>query len=275
MQIINIESETDERIKHYRRLHFTPKLHTDEGLFVAEGSKTVRKLLRSSVKAISILTIETYLTEIITLIDMYNKSVETIYIAEKRVLDEVAGFKLHEGLLALGITPTNCELDDAFDKDSDCIVFLNGIVNSENVGSIVRNALAFGARTVIYDNKTSRPYLRRAVRVSLGSCFFIDFYKTNSAIEDLLILKKNGYEIIAIELSNVSLSLYKYTPKKKLCFIFGSESNGIDAEILNISDRVLHVPMNAEADSLNVAATSAIVLSKMYQINNYEFYTNK
>jgi len=262
MQICRIQNIDDEMIRHYRRLHYTPKLHTDENLFIAEGSKTVNKLIRSKVDTISIFTVEKYLFDLQNELNIQNKIVETIYVADKEIMDEAAGFKLHEGLMAIGKVPSYSKIDEI----SENVVVLNGIVNSENVGSIVRNALAFGIGTVMFDTKTSSPYLRRAVRVSLGSCFFLDFYKSQDLITDLAYLKNIGYRIVSIELGDKSTSIYDVEVQSRKCFIFGAESQGIYKEILDISDEILFVPINACVDSLNVAATSAVVLSNFNKL---------
>ena len=80
-------------------------------------------------------------------------------------MNKIVGFKLHSGVMAIGKQPVDVNLSEL----ESPVVVMNGIINSENVGSIIRNCAAFGFESIITDKQTSSPYLRRAVRVSMGA----------------------------------------------------------------------------------------------------------
>lgn len=254
--IIKIENPNDERIGLYRNLNFTPKLHTIENVCIAEGIKSVRKMIRSNVDLLSIFSAEKYHTEIDALLSENLKYQTQLFSASPEMMSAIAGFKLHEPVMAIGRIPDFSKLDELGGK----ICVLNGIVNSENVGSIVRNALAFGVDSIIFDLKTSSPYLRRAVRVSMGSVFFVKVHCSADLAADLIKLKEQDYQLVSAEISEESIPINEFAPKSKVCYIFGTESQGVDKELLNISDVIVEIPINKQADSLNVAASSAIVL---------------
>ncbi len=256
-----INSSEDADIALYKNLHFTPVSHIETNVCIAEGSKTVRKLLKSEIAIKSILCTEKYIDELQFYGDRLSEA--KVLIAPKLLIDEIAGFKLHEGIMAIGAIPDGTPLE-LLGKQ---ILALHGIVNSENVGAIVRNAAAFGFDSIIYDSKTSSPYLRRAVRASMGSIFFEKVYKSVDILNDLSKLKANGYQIVSIELSDGAIDINKANISDKVCFIFGAESNGISKEILELSDIIAKIPINKQADSLNVAACSAIVLNQYRAAN--------
>lgn len=66
---------------------------------------------------------------------------------------------------------------------------MNNIINSDNVGGIIRNAVGFGFTSILADNATSCPYLRRAVRVSMGYISKANISIQNNLVDTLITLK--------------------------------------------------------------------------------------
>ena len=78
------------------------------------------------------------------------------------------------------------------------IVALNGLSDPENVGGIVRTCRAFGVRSLLVDKQSCDPYLRRAVRVSMGAIFDMNVCiveKLDTALGKL----SNRFSLVAVE----------------------------------------------------------------------------
>ena len=75
-------------------------------------------------------------------------------------------------------------------------------------------------------------------------------------------LKKKGVKIISIEQADKSLKIEKFNPKSdsKYAFIFGNEVDGVDDDIINVSDQVVEIPQVGTKHSLNVSVAAGIVL---------------
>lgn len=265
IEITNIE---DSRIQLYRGLRSTPDSHTRQKVFVAEGEKVFQKLLESNLSIKSMFAMAEYYEKYANYIVNRVPGINEMFIADKNLMNEIVGFRLHEGIMAIADIPPNYPLSAM----TYPIVALNGIVNSENVGAIIRNCAAFGCHSVIFDSKTSNPYLRRAVRVSMGTVFNIHIHETNMLIESLLSLKANyNGLIIASEIHNNSIDIndlkIKSNHKNNQIIIFGSEGKGIDNNILNISDIIVSIPISPAVPSLNVAASSAIMLYELRKLS--------
>ena len=180
-------------------------------------------------------------------------------------MNEIVGFKLHAGILALAKEPDEAGFADFGNN----IVVLNALADPENVGAIVRNAAAFRINSIIYDNKSCSPYLRRAVRVSLGNIFNCRHRRSDDLKNDLLYLRSEfGYLLIAAEITNTSVSLDSFKFPAKYAVIFGSEGYGVSPEILKICDYIVHIPINLQCDSINVAASSAVFFHSMLSQQN-------
>ena len=255
--LILIDSPDDPQIIQYHSMRDNIIDKNGSNLFVAEGDKVVEKLLKSDLIIHSLLARKSFYDEFSQLIA--NKKDVLHYYAEEEILQSIIGFRMHTGVMAIAEKPDNCNIDDL----SEQIICLNSIVDSENVGSIIRNATAFGFDSIIFDNSTSSPYLRRAVRVSMGSVFGHNIFKSVNLENDLLFLKSQDYTIISAEISESSESLFNFKFPEKFVLIFGNEAQGIDSKILSISDAILHIPISQQIESLNVASTSAIFMAKV------------
>lgn len=246
-------------IIYYKSLRFTPKLHTDNKLFIAEGEKVVRRLLESRLQIESILLTKEYFDKYEDLITDRIADSEKVYLAEKQLMEQIVGFNIHTGIMAMAEIPDETEPL----KMKAPIVALNGIVNSENTGSIVRNSVAFGFNSLILCEKSASPWLRRAVRVSMGNIFDMQFYHSEELKNTLIELKKSDYNIFAAELTSKAESFRETDYPDKSLIIFGAEGPGIDYDILELADKQIMIPVNPQVNSLNVASSSALILEQV------------
>lgn len=250
----------DSRIEDYRALRFTPAGHTENKIFVAEGEKLIQKILESDLEIISIFGCKKYLDKYFPIIE--NKVEKSkVYISEKDLVNRIAGYKLHQGIMAIASQPVNADLNML----SDRIVILNRLINAENIGAIIRNAAAFGFDSLICDEYTCHPYMRRSVRVSMGSIFYEKIRISESIINDIEYLRDRQYKIIAAETGENAQSLYTIGQYDKIALVLGSENNGIDQELLNMSDIICQIPISTVIESINVAASGAIIMSYFNQ----------
>jgi len=75
--------------------------------------------------------------------------------------------------------------------------------------------------------------------------------------------KKNGYQIIALEITKKSIQLKKLKIKGKVCLIVGNEVSGVAEDAISASDVVTHIPMKGIKNSLNVTNAFAIAAYKL------------
>lgn len=256
--MLTINDINDERISLYRSLRRTPASHTSQKVFVAEGDIAVKKLIQSDLHINSIFCTTEHYEKIKVLIKERVKP-ENQYIGSKELMDQIVGFRLHKGIMAIARQPKNKELSEL----SPPIVMLNGIINSENVGAIVRNCVAFGIRSLIVDKQTSSPYLRRAVRCSMAAVYFMDIHFADDILSSIDQLKAQNFSILAAENADGAIPLSDYDFPDKYALIFGSEGNGIDQKILSLADRIIKIPISENIASINVAACSAVFFYKM------------
>ena len=218
--MINILDPNDPRIAEFisirdHVLHFN-------NLIIAESEKLYLQLKVSGKRIHKILATPAF-------IERHNLSGDNIFSAEKNVIEAVAGFKIHFEVLTLAEKPIDSKLDTLCDK----IILLNGLSSPENVGSIVRSSAAFGIKSIITDEKSCSPYLRRCIRVSMGNIFAMKTYHAINLRDDLKKLKDLGYIILTTANISGSVDLATFEFPNKCVVIIGSEGHGVDQDILN------------------------------------------
>ena len=230
------------------------------GNFYAEGEQVVFRLLQSELSIVSMLLTENHLERWKPLIELRRQKETTIWIAQKKWMEENSGQKLNQPCLALAEIPPSARLENLIRQDPCCLVALDGIDHAVNVGSIVRNCAAFGVTGLLVDGTTIHPYSWRAVRTSLGSVFHLPVVSSDSLSETLKLLQ-NQYQIRLIAADpEGSLRISETDFSMNCCFIFGNEHQGISKKILSLAPMRVAIPLSGKVDSVNVAAASAIFL---------------
>ena len=147
-------------------------------------------------------------------------------------------------------------------KKTSAIVILDNIRSIHNVGSIFRTSDSFLIEKIIISGYTATPDNPKMEKTALGSSDSVDWEYSEDIIDTIEKLKKRGTKIISIEQADRSLKIEDFKPLKdnKYAFIFGNEVDGIQDEIINVSDDVIEIPQVGTKHSLNISVAAGIVL---------------
>ncbi len=260
MTPISLTSADDPRIAAFRDVR-ERDLTGREGLFIAEGEVVLNVLASpwSRCRARAVLLADKRLAKLEPVLARLEPDVP-IYIAPQEVLDGIAGFHLHRGILALGDKPGPLDPDAflATRPARSVLVGAVGIGNADNMGGIFRNAAALGACGLMIDPGCCDPFYRKAIRVSVGAVLRTPLMAGLSAPTMVERAEAHGYVPLALtpgdgpELADLDIPL-------RALVLLGAEGPGLPNEVLQRA-RPVRIPMASGFDSLNVAATSAIVL---------------
>jgi len=258
---IAITDPDDPRLSAYNSLK--GKELEKDGIFIAEGEKVVRSMIRGGCQIASSLTARGAITKYRSLLAILAKRGAPVYVASDELIEEIIGFRFHKGIMAIGYCPKKITIANALKahKDPLFLAALNAINDPQNVGLIARNAAAFGVHALIVDNATYDPYYRKAVRVSMGTIFRLPVcYEDDLGASLVRLKKKYDMRIIAATPGKGASDIAKVKLSGNICFVFGNEDKGISRRILNIADAKVRIPISKTVDSLNVAGASAICL---------------
>jgi tRNA G18 (ribose-2'-O)-methylase SpoU len=263
---VRIDDPVDPRIAGFVSIR-ERDLTGREGLFIAEGTVVLRMLgqpaaLANGFAAESILLLENRLLGIADILDSFPDTVP-VYVASQAVFDAVAGFNMHRGVLALGRKPPVEQTASLMDRlpETSLVLAGCGLSNHDNVGSIFRNAAAFGADAVFLDETSCDPLYRKAIRVSVGSVLSVPFSRGLAAQVMLERLAAAGFEIWGLS-PRGAVSVSAIPATQRIALVLGTEGEGLPDSILS-SFRTARIPQRPGLDSLNVATASGIAL---YQI---------
>lgn len=263
MRIISIAAPDDPRIAAYRDIR-ERDLTGREGLFIAEGEVVLRNLVSSAslCRPRSMLLAEKRLAALAPIIAAAPADMP-VYSASQAVLDSVAGFPLHRGILALGEKPEPEEASIVLDRlgDDAVVVAAEGIGNHDNIGGLFRNAAAFGAGAVLLDDRCGDPFYRKSIRVSVGAVLRMPSPRPLPLEELVETLKAARFEVIALTPSATE-PLAALRPGGRRALLLGSEGPGLPQGVIDRC-RAVGIAMAGDFDSLNVAATSAIALHQL------------
>ena len=201
--------------------------------------------------------------------------------ASEQALHSITGYTMHSGAIALGRRADDGSIDELsayLARENvggarpvrDVLVALDAVTQTDNIGAIFRNAASFGARAVVLSPRASDPFLRKAMRVSMGRAVNLPWARARGdewpACLDRL-RREHGYMIIAAEDTTNAVDLATFKPPARSIVVFGAEENGVSPAVLGLGDAVVKIPMSKlgsalanDPPSLNVSIASAVVL---------------
>ena len=255
-----IESFDLPELQPYRTMRRQHE-HRQQGIFVAEGEKVVRRLLESKFSVVSVLLPEKWLQDLGPLLQARTGGHPGV-----RRREGVAG-NAHRLLDVSGpagggedsVMPTLAEVV-ARRPQPRLLAAADGLSSAENLGTLVRNCAAFNAQALIVGETCSSPFLRRAVRSSMGSIFHMPIVETASLVQALRDLREFGIRCIAAHPHTNDRTLSQASFAGDCCVVFGSEGYGISPAVLAACDEAAAIPMPETVDSLNVGSAAAAFL---------------
>lgn len=261
MTLQYLSSAADPRASDYTQLTDTAlrrRREPEEGMYIAESSKVLRRALDAGHRPRSFFLAEKWIPDLQDLLDRYPET--PAYVGTAEILEEITGFHLHRGALAAMQRPAPLELAPLL-ASARRVAVLEDIVDHTNIGAIFRSAAALGVDAVLVSPRCADPLYRRAIRVSMGTVFQVPWVRMTDWPAGIGQLQEQGFTVASLALSDTAVTLDEFTATKheKTAFILGTEGHGLQPSTLAASDSVVRIPMAGGVDSLNVAATAALV----------------
>ena len=183
-------------------------------------------------------------------------------ILNRKQIDLLTGEKIHQGIVVYCENLPKSEITD-IGKNEKIVVILDSLNDSQNVGSIIRTAHAFGVETIIYSKFNSfeiNPFLIKSASGAFEKVKLIEVTNLNKTVN---LLKTKKFWIVGLDhKSKIDINTVPNDIKKAL--ILGSENKGIKRLLLENCDfRIsINIKKSEFVDSLNVSNTAAIALFK-------------
>lgn len=252
-----IISKDNDKIKLLRKLNLK-KFRDDTGLFGVENFNIVLDAAVSGILPESIYVTQEFYQKNKTKLESFLKMLEPseVFIISQRIAKTFSNLEEPSGLAAVYKKRTG-QLDL-----SKNVIYLNGISDPGNLGTILRSALAFGLTNLVLDETCADVYGAKTVNAAKDAIFKLNlkFDKNLTVLKQL----KESRKIIATRLKK-SDNIKEIKNYPLFCLVLGGEAKGVTEEIQKLADVFLRIPIAPEIESLNVASAAAIIF---YLINN-------
>jgi len=258
MPIIEISSLSHPGVEVFSTLteiQLRNRIEPDKGIFIVESPKVIRRALDAGYEPLAILCEQRHI--IGDAADIIERCGELpVYTGSRELLAELTGYVLTRGVLCAMRRPVSRSMEEVC-QEARRIVVIDSVVDATNIGAIFRSAAALGIDAVLLTRNSCEPLNRRAVRVSMGSVFFVPWTWMNGSLSEL---RNLGFRTAAMALTDNSISIDNpiLAVEPKLAIVMGNEGNGLPCETIAEADYVVRIPMSHGVDSLNVAAAAAV-----------------
>ena len=185
-----------------------------------------------------------------------------VQIISKKTFEKKLGRSAkHQGIMALIHQYPYCELEQILvnTQNDSCIIITDHIQDPQNLGSIIRNAAAFGASGILIPRANQVGVTSSVLRSSAGNAFSIPIARIGNISEIIKQLKTAGFWIIGLDGGGTD-TIGKIDMSGKVAMIVGSEGDGMSRLVRENCDFIAKIPISSNIESLNVASATAIAL---------------
>ena len=144
------------------------------------------------------------------------------------------------------------------------LVYLDGVQNPHNLGSILRTAAHFGAAAIVGRLGDLPPVSPAAARVAEGAAEHVPVCELADPAADLARLKRAGWRV-AVTSSHRGESLFETQAGPRVIVVFGSEGEGVSRAVEAEADLRLRIPGTGGVESLNVSVAAGVVLGEIWR----------
>ena len=253
-----IITSRENKVYKLAKLLKTSKGRAEKNMFLIEGMRSVCDAIKKGAQ------IESVIVKDGTKLDFGTNAPE--YIFAPRLFDEVSETVTPQGVIAL-CKMKRVSLDDIMARGKDCVVMCEKLQDPGNIGTVIRTAHASFCGGVVLTKGSCDLYNPKIVRATMSGIFSIPVACGADSKATIEYFRKNGYSIVAGALSDNSVDFYQADLQGKTLIIIGNEGNGVEKETLLLCDKVLKIPMDADAESLNAAVAGAVMMYEHYRQN--------
>lgn len=270
---VRLETLDDPRLDAYARLtehQLRSRVEESRSMLVAETRLVVEAALDAGVEPLSFLVDEWHLESCADLLSRAGDDVPAFVLAHEQ-MERLTGYRVTRGLLCAMRRPAERTVGEVT-SSARRVAVLEDLVDVTNVGALFRSAAALGADAVVLSPRCADPYVRRAVRVSMGTVFRVPWARATPGEwpeATLDGLRGRGFSVLALALEPDALPLddpaLEGLAGERRALVFGTEGYGLTRRALAACDRSVVIPMANGVDSLNVAASSAVAFWQLFR----------
>ena len=252
----NILGSSNPKLKLAKKLS-AKKYREESGLFVAEGLRLCEEAVETSEIEFGFYTGEFLKNERAeNLIARLDKKIP-LYEISPTDFSRTVDTETPQGI-ALVVRQKIFAPEEVAGKN--LLIALDGVREPGNVGTIFRTANAFDCGVIVLE-KTSDIFNPKTVRASMGAIFRLPVARMTHR-EFLKLMREKNFQVTATAPDSSAKIYFKRDFTGKNAIVFGNEAAGVSDEIFRAAEKI-YIPMPGRAESLNVSAAAAIIISEV------------
>lgn len=252
-----IQSKDNKTIKHIISLQ-QRKYRQKFGEYTVEGIRAVTDIGKKDCLR-SILIRESKRSELEPLVEK-GFTVSSVYVVQDPIFDKIEHSVNGQGILGIAKKCVN-DLHSLIVEDG-LYVALDGVQDPGNLGTIIRTAVAAGAKGIFLLKGTVDPYNEKCVRSTMSALCNIPIFEDVTLSEFYDFIKDNTIKTYVTSLENAK-PYHTISYAKRTMIILGNEGNGVSREIIEMCDQAITIPMYGDIESLNVSIAAALCMYKV------------
>ena len=252
-----IQSKDNKTIKHIISLQ-QRKYRQKFGEYTVQGIRAVTDLGKKGFLR-AILIRESKRSELEPLVQK-DFSISSVYVVQDPIFDKIEHSVNGQGILGIAQKCIN-ELH-SFIVEDGLYVALDGVQDPGNLGTIIRTAVAAGAKGIFLLKGTVDPYNEKCVRSTMSALCNIPIFEDITLSEFYDFIKDNTIKTYVTSLENAK-PYHTISYAKRTMVILGNEGNGVSKEIIEMCDQAITIPMYGDIESLNVSIAAALCMYKV------------
>ena len=252
-----IQSKDNKTIKHIISLQ-QRKYRQKFGEYTVEGIRAVTDIGKKDFLR-SILIRESKRSELEPLVQK-GFTVSSVYVVQDPIFDKIEHSVNGQGILGIAKKCVN-DLHSLIVEDG-LYVALDGVQDPGNLGTIIRTAVAAGAKGIFLLKGTVDPYNEKCVRSTMSALCNIPIFGDVTLSEFYDFIKDNTIKTYVTSLENAK-PYHTISYPKRTMIILGNEGNGVSREIIEMCDQAITIPMYGDIESLNVSIAAALCMYKV------------
>lgn len=148
------------------------------------------------------------------------------------------------------------------------LVLLDGILDPQNLGAIIRTAVAVGVDAVVIPKNRAASPTPAVSRASAGALEHVNMIRVTNMVTAIKMLKARGIWIFGLD-SSADVSIYSVDLGEPVGVVIGSEEKGIRPLVKQHCDRMVSIPQRGPVNSLNASAAAAVVMYEVLRQRNH------
>lgn len=206
---------------------------------------------------------ESHLKAISPLLKWCAQQKKAYHIVSSEELARITDSVHHEGLCILAKEPKAMPFHECLAslQSPQCLLYLDGVQNPHNIGSIMRSCAHFGIPYILGGKEKLPALSPSACRIAKGGAESVRLVSLENDAAALKKLKEAGFALIGTS-SHKGSSLYSFRFPPKSILMLGGESDGISKEISQLATHHIQIPGTGQVESLNVSVATSICLNE-------------